>query len=162
MATDTPASPSLPAITSPGAPAPITTTSNSRSSTSTSRRSRQSAPRRAVIAQRHTLGLVPSRNYSLSTSSPEIEAAFTELRRQLKVPTEFQANVLAEAKQAAASPRLPDVDETATPFVTLDPAESLDLDQAFFIERVGDGYRVQYAIADVSAFVEPGGPMDVE
>ena len=105
---------------------------------------------------------MPSRNYSLSTSSPEIEAAFTELRRQLKVPTEFQANVLAEAKQAAASPRLPDMDETATPFVTLDPAESLDLDQAFFIERVGDGYRVQYAIADVSAFVEPGGPMDVE
>ena len=38
----------------------------------------------------------------------------------------------------------------------------MDLDQAFFIERSDDGYRVQYAIADVAAFVEPGGPMDVE
>ena len=105
---------------------------------------------------------MPSRTYRLSIASPEIEAAFAELRRQLKVPTEFPAQVLAEAEKAAAAPRLPDVDETATPFVTLDPAESMDLDQAFFIERVDDRYRVQYAIADVAAFVEPGGPMDVE
>jgi exoribonuclease R len=105
---------------------------------------------------------VPSRSYRLSTRSPEIEAAFTELRRQLKVPAEFPAEVVAEAEQAAAAPRLPDADETSTPFVTLDPAESMDLDQAFFIERTGDGYRVQYAIADVAAFVAPGGPMDVE
>jgi exoribonuclease R len=105
---------------------------------------------------------VPSRSYRLSTKSPEIEAAFTELRRQLKVPAEFPAEVLAEAEHAAANPRLPDADETSTPFVTLDPAESMDLDQAFFIERADDGYRVQYAIADVGAFVAPGGPMDLE
>jgi exoribonuclease R len=105
---------------------------------------------------------VPSRSYRLTTDSPEIEAAFAELRRQLKVPVEFPAEVLDEAEQAAAAPRMPDVDETSTAFVTLDPAESMDLDQAFFIERAGDGYRVQYAIADVAAFVEPGGPMDVE
>jgi exoribonuclease R len=105
---------------------------------------------------------VPSRSYRLSTKSPEIEAAFTELRRQLKVPAEFPAEVLAEAEHAAANPRRPDADETSTPFVTLDPAESMDLDQAFFVERTGDGYRVQYAIADVAAFVAPGGPMDLE
>jgi exoribonuclease R len=105
---------------------------------------------------------VPSRSYRLTTDSPEIEAAFTELRRQLKIPTEFPAEVLAEAERAASAPRLPDADETATPFVTLDPAESMDLDQAFYVERAGDGYRVQYAIADVAAFVEAGGPMDVE
>ena len=35
----------------------------------------------------------------------------------------------------------------------------MDLDQAFHLERRGDGYRVQYAIADVAAFVEPGGPI---
>ena len=105
---------------------------------------------------------MPSRAYRLPTGSPKIEAAFAELRRQLKVPAEFPAEVLAEAEQAVAAPRLPDVDETSTPFVTLDPAESMDLDQAFFIQRSDDGYRVQYAIADVAAFVEPGGPMDVE
>ena len=37
-----------------------------------------------------------------------------------------------------------------------------DLDQAMHIERRGKGYRVRYAIADVAAFVDPGGPMDVE
>jgi exoribonuclease R len=105
---------------------------------------------------------VPTPAYRLTATSPEIEAAFQELRRQLKVPGEFPADVLAEADEAARSPRLADTDETGTPFVTLDPAESMDLDQAFHIERVGDGYRVQYAIADVAAFVEPGGPMDVE
>src|SRR3546814_6047242 len=31
-----------------------------------------------------------------------------------------------------------------------------------FVERVGDGYRVHYAIADVGAFVEPGDPIDRE
>ena len=46
--------------------------------------------------------------------------------------------------------------------MTLDPLGSRDLDQAFHFERRGDGYRVRYAIADVAAFVDPGGPMDVE
>jgi exoribonuclease R len=105
---------------------------------------------------------VPKRSFRLATDSPEIEAAFAELRRQLKVPRDYAADVLAEAEEAARSPRLPDADETAIPFVTLDPAASMDLDQAFHIERRGDGYRVRYAIADVGAFVEPGGPMDIE
>ena len=105
---------------------------------------------------------MPSRSYRLTADSPEIQAAFAELRRQLKVPPEFPADVLAEAEKAAAAPRLPDADETSTPFVTLDPAASMDLDQAFHLERRGDGYRVKYAIADVAAFVKPGGPMDVE
>src|SRR5690606_2577568 len=36
------------------------------------------------------------------------------------------------------------------------------LDQALFIERRGDGYRVWYAIADVAAFVTPGSALDAE
>jgi exoribonuclease R len=105
---------------------------------------------------------VPKRSYRLATDSPEIVAAFAELRRQLKVSVQFPAEVLVESEAAAHAPRLPNVDETAIPFVTLDPATSMDLDQAFHIERRGDGYRVRYAIADVAAFVRPGGPMDVE
>ena len=105
---------------------------------------------------------MPKRSYRLATDSPEIEAAFAELRRQLKVSVDFPEDVLADAEESARAPRLPEVDETAIPFVTLDPASSMDLDQAFHIERRGDGYRVRYAIADVAAFVRPGGPMDVE
>ena len=105
---------------------------------------------------------MPKRAYRLAALGPEITAAFAELRRQLEVSLQFPAEVLAEADAAARSPRVPDADETAVPFVTLDPAGSMDLDQAFHLERHGDGYRVRYAIADVAAFVRPGGAMDAE
>ncbi|MDQ2755062.1 MAG: RNB domain-containing ribonuclease, partial [Actinomycetota bacterium] len=52
--------------------------------------------------------------------------------------------------------------ETHVPFCTIDPLGSMDLDQALHIERSGDGYRVRYAIADVPAFVVPGGAVDAE
>ena len=38
----------------------------------------------------------------------------------------------------------------------------MDLDQAMHLERDGDGHRVRYAIADVPAFVAPGGALDAE
>ncbi len=91
-----------------------------------------------------------------------IAAAFAELRESLDVPMGFPADVLADADESVRLPRLPDKDETATPFVTIDPPESLDLDQAMHLERRENGYRVRYAIADVAAFVTPGGPMDKE
>ena len=80
------------------------------------------------------------------------------------MPGEFAADVRAEAEQAAASPRLPDLDLTDVPFATLDPPGSRDLDQAYAIERVAEtgGYRVRYAIADVAAFVTAGGLVDAE
>ena len=105
---------------------------------------------------------MPKRRLSLTDESAEIEAAFTELRRQLHVSLDFPAEVLAEAEAAARSPRLPDADETAVPFVTIDPPESMDLDQALHIERHPKGFTVRYAIADVAAFVEPGGAVDGE
>jgi VacB/RNase II family 3'-5' exoribonuclease len=47
-------------------------------------------------------------------------------------------------------------------FVTLDPASSTDLDQAFTIERAGSDLILHYAIADVGFFVHAGDPLDVE
>ncbi len=89
-------------------------------------------------------------------------ARFAAIRQQLDVPTAFPADVLAEADLAARDVAVPDRDETAVPFLTIDPVGSMDLDQALHIERDGDGYRVRYAIADVPAFVAPGGPLDAE
>ena len=65
-------------------------------------------------------------------------------------------------RRAAAGVRLPERDLTEVPFVTIDPEGSMDLDQALHIGRDGGGYLVRYAIADVAAFVTPGGPIDVE
>ncbi len=106
---------------------------------------------------------MPRRRVRLAApDDAKIASAFAELRESLGVPMTFPAEVLAEADESVRSPRLPEADETAIPFVTIDPPESMDLDQAMHLERRGKGYRVRYAIADVGAFVTPGGPMDGE
>ncbi|MFC6714085.1 RNB domain-containing ribonuclease [Branchiibius cervicis] len=89
-----------------------------------------------------------------------LNEAFAAIRTELEVSTEYPADALAEAQQAASTVQLPDRDETAVPFFTIDPPGSTDLDQAMFLERDGEGYRVRYAIADVPAFVAPGGALD--
>ena len=91
-----------------------------------------------------------------------IAASFALLREQLEVALEFPPEVVEDAERSIRAPRLPEDDETAIPFVTIDPPDSMDLDQALHLERLDAGYRVRYAIADVAAFVDPGGPMDVE
>jgi exoribonuclease R len=101
----------------------------------------------------------------LRVSTPDaaaIAASLAELRENLDVSLQFPEPVLADAARAVHSPRVPDADETGVPFVTIDPPESMDLDQALHVERRGSGYLVRYAIADVAAFVDPGGPMDRE
>lgn len=86
---------------------------------------------------------------------------FDAVRAELEVPVEFPADVLAEA--AAVEPARPAEDATDIPFVTVDPPGSRDLDQALHVAgRPGGGFRVSYAIADVAAFVRPGGAVDAE
>ncbi|MGW0120672.1 RNB domain-containing ribonuclease [Streptomyces sp. NPDC003327] len=92
-----------------------------------------------------------------------LRAALRALRTELAVPEAFPPAVLAEAEAAAKSPRLPSYDATDLPFLTIDPPTSTDLDQAMHLARRADGgYRVHYAIADVAAFVAPGGAIDAE
>jgi exoribonuclease R len=84
------------------------------------------------------------------------------IRAEMGVVEEFPADVEEAAARAARGPRLPDLDRTDIPLVTLDPATAQDLDQAMHIERDGRGYVVHYAIADLAAFVTPGDPVDLE
>ena len=80
----------------------------------------------------------------------------------MKVSAEFPAAVEKAAAEAAANPRLPELDLTDLPFVTIDPESAMDLDQAMYLERDGDGFVVHYAIADLAAFITPGDAIDVE
>jgi len=90
-----------------------------------------------------------------------LEDRFAAVRSELGLSPDYPADALAEAEQvAAAPPDLPDRDDTALPFFTLDPPGSMDLDQAMHLERDGDGHRIRYAIADVPAFVRLGGALD--
>lgn len=84
------------------------------------------------------------------------------IRAQFEVPASFPANVLAEAEQAARRGITDHADWTARPFVTLDPAGSTDLDQAFCIEPVGADLILHYAIAEVPWFVSDQGAPDIE
>ncbi|MFE9438031.1 RNB domain-containing ribonuclease [Streptomyces sp. NPDC006602] len=106
---------------------------------------------------------MPRRHIRVS-GAPEapLRAALTALRTELGVPESFPPEVLAEAEQSAKAPALPSYDATDLPLFTIDPPASIDLDQAMHLSRQGTGYRVRYAIADVAAFVVPGGALDAE
>ncbi|HEY9497409.1 MAG TPA: RNB domain-containing ribonuclease [Terrimesophilobacter sp.] len=88
--------------------------------------------------------------------------ALAAIRSELGLSEEFPPQVEAEAAAAARSAALPGAELLDLPFLTIDPEGSMDLDQAMHLARIGDGYRVWYAIADVPAFVAPGGAVDVE
>ena len=92
----------------------------------------------------------------------ELVEGLVEIRRQFKVPGEFSAPILQAADEAAARVPGGHIDRTDWPFVTLDPASSTDLDQAFHIELAGDDVMLHYAIADVAWFVDDGDPLDNE
>jgi exoribonuclease R len=91
-----------------------------------------------------------------------LRAGIAQIQRDLGVSPDFPPEVEAAAAAAAQRPRLPDLDRTDLPFVTIDPPTSMDLDQAMHLARNGDGYTVHYAIADLAAFITPGDAIDVE
>lgn len=95
---------------------------------------------------------------SESAAQSELAPVLAELREEFDPG--FTDDVLAEAASATAP--VPELDLRELPFATLDPAGARDLDQAFHLERAGDGYRVRYAIADVPGFVTPDGAVDRE
>ncbi|MEI9419337.1 RNB domain-containing ribonuclease [Mesorhizobium sp. Cs1321R2N1] len=99
---------------------------------------------------------------SLTDPSQALSTGLAKIRTELHVPDGFPADVVAAAE--AAAKRVPDqhADRRAMPFVTLDPAASTDLDQAFSIEASSSDLLLHYAIADVAWFVEDGDAVDLE
>ncbi|MCQ9352318.1 RNB domain-containing ribonuclease [Corynebacterium sp. 153RC1] len=75
------------------------------------------------------------------------------VQRQVPEAARKEAERLAAEGLPPADRR---ADHTDIPFVTIDPPGSKDLDQAVFIKKLPDGFKVLYAIADVAAFAEFG------
>jgi exoribonuclease R len=90
----------------------------------------------------------------------DLIARFDAIRAQAGVPAQFPPEVLAEA--AGVVPQPSDIDLTEIPFVSIDPAGATDLDQAMHLARRPGGFQVDYAIADVPAFLAPGGAIAAE
>lgn len=87
------------------------------------------------------------------------------MRTDLGVPDEFPTDAMAEAETLAHTPldklgSAPRADDRDIEFVTIDPFGSEDLDQAMCLARTDDGYRVYYAITDMTEFVAPGSALD--
>ena len=109
--------------------------------------------------------VVKVRSSGDSVTAQEMRDGIAAIQAEMKVSAAFPEAVERAAAEAAADPRLPDLDRTDIELVTIDPESARDLDQALHIERDPDapgGYVVHYAIADVAAFVAPGDPVDVE
>jgi VacB/RNase II family 3'-5' exoribonuclease len=96
------------------------------------------------------------------SAAPMLEQGVAAIKREQDLPLAFPDEVEALAERVAQAPRLPALDRTDIAFVTIDPPDAMDLDQALAVERRGDGYRVHYAIADVAAFVTAGDAIDIE
>lgn len=112
------------------------------------------------------------------------ELNFRTIAEEFELPERFPEDVHAEALQATDRHANQRRDLRDIPFVTIDPAGSMDLDQAVNIQDapgvvsgISDGgagtdggasadgggnaarWRVLYAIADVAAFVDPAGAL---
>lgn len=99
---------------------------------------------------------------SLTDPSQALASGLAKIRTELHVPDGFPPDVMTLAQAAAKRVPAQHADRTAMPFVTLDPAASTDLDQAFSIEASGSDFLLHYAIADVAWFVGDGDAVDLE
>ena len=105
---------------------------------------------------------------TLAVDDAALLTAFASIRAELKIPSDFddatRSEADAAARRGAEVPRgstARDVaDRRDIDFVTIDPEGSRDLDQAYAAQSTSRGSRVWYAIADVAAFVTPGGSLD--
>jgi ribonuclease R len=82
------------------------------------------------------------------------------------IPNEWPAEVLREAAATALDVTPADhdgrVDMRHLPMVTIDGEDAKDFDDAVYCEPHGDGWILIVAIADVSHYVRPDTPLDVE
>ncbi len=92
----------------------------------------------------------------------EIEIAL----RKHELPHEFSKEALAETKKLPDAVRKSDwkgrEDITDLPLVTIDGETARDFDDAVFCEKIGTGFRLIVAIADVSHYVSAGGALDAD
>ncbi|MBI2692304.1 MAG: RNB domain-containing ribonuclease [Solirubrobacterales bacterium] len=87
------------------------------------------------------------------------EALMIEYGLERKFPGKVE-NYARESAERSDEFARRDLKDLAT--FTMDPHGAKDFDDAISAERVGDRVRIWVHIADVSAFVRPGDPVDVE
>ena len=104
-------------------------------------------------------------NMEVVVEADSAEAALYAIAASRGLDPIFPVAVEDEVRALVATPGIDDpdlVDHTDWPFVTIDGENSMDLDQAVYVEPVGEGHIVHYALADASHFVVPGTALHTE
>jgi len=95
-----------------------------------------------------------------------LELAIESAIARFDLPAGFSGEALkeAEAYGERIDPREARgrIDLRALPLVTIDGEDARDFDDAVYAERVGKGFRLLVAIADVSHYVRPGTALDAQ
>ena len=97
---------------------------------------------------------------------PESDISVQEalVKSNHNVRTRFPSGSMSQAEVLPQEPSEKDCanrkDLTDKSFVTIDGATARDFDDAILVERVGKGYRLWVAIADVAHYVREGSPLD--
>lgn len=82
------------------------------------------------------------------------------------IPSDWPQEALKQAdavlQEVSAEQRKGREDLRELPLVTIDGADAKDFDDAVWCEPAGDGFRLIVAIADVSHYVTPDSPLDLE
>lgn len=105
---------------------------------------------------------MPSSHLDIRAIPATLRQGLRDLQDELELPEQFTDEVQREAAQAAQMQPQQHADLTDIEFVTIDPPDAMDLDQAVQLERDGSGYLVRYAISDVAYFVRPGTELERE
>ena len=92
------------------------------------------------------------------------EVAKILVREQIEEehPPEALREAEAMAAKLAKLPLGKRKDLREVPFLTIDPVDARDHDDAVYAEKLADGFRVWIAIADVSEYVQAGTALDQE
>ena len=78
------------------------------------------------------------------------------------IPHVFRRETMAEAEAAKPAPMAHREDWRDVPFVTIDPPDAKDHDDAVHAEERDGGFVINVAIADVAHYVRPGSALDHE
>lgn len=121
-------------------------------------------PDRFIHAERGDIGAVRVLRVLGTRGTANVEIEKVLIREG--VIEEFPEDVVAEAlgfpAQVPQEEIARRVDLRSLDLCTIDPEDARDHDDAVWAEKNSKGYRVVIAIADVSHYVRPGSPIDVE
>src|SRR5246127_2340570 len=99
-----------------------------------------------------------------AASAPGVDVL--SIIRKFHLRVEFPKDVLNQAERISeqiVARQLEGREDLRKEFiVTIDPDDARDFDDAIQVEKINSGWRLGVHIADVSAYVEPGSPLDRE